>query len=78
MLEDRLDYRHFFARPDDIGRRPVAEQQPDGALTVSIGVVNFPDDGANAQEILRRVDRALYEAKRAGKNRSVNYTKAAA
>ena len=47
-------------------------------LTVSVGVLACPEDGATSQEILRRVDRAMYEAKRAGRNRAVTYTKAAA
>ncbi len=47
-------------------------------LTVSVGVVAYPEDGSTAQEILRRVDRAMYEAKRTGRNRAVCYTKAAA
>jgi diguanylate cyclase (GGDEF)-like protein len=38
-------------------------------LTVSIGVASFPTDGGNAADLLKRVDAALYEAKRDGRNR---------
>lgn len=43
-------------------------QQPDGRLTVSIGVAGFPEDTADKDELLRLSDKALYLAKKAGKN----------
>jgi diguanylate cyclase (GGDEF)-like protein len=41
--------------------------------TVSIGLVSFPDDGRTAAELLRRVDAAMYEAKRRGRDQIVSY-----
>ena len=41
--------------------------------TVSAGAVTFPDDANNAAELLRRADRAMYEAKRRGKDQVVSY-----
>jgi len=38
-------------------------------ITVSIGVSAFPDDGKTVSTLLRNVDRAMYSAKRGGKNR---------
>jgi hypothetical protein len=32
-------------------------------------VATFPDDGANAEELMRRADEGLYRSKAAGKNR---------
>ncbi len=46
------------------------DEQPDGGVTVSIGVATFPADGDNKDEILRKADNALYDAKRAGRNRT--------
>jgi len=42
---------------------------PGGRITVSIGVATFPDDGASADEVLASADRALYRAKKAGRDR---------
>ncbi len=47
---------------------PHEEDQPDGTLTVSMGVATFPGDARESAELLRRADRALYAAKAAGKN----------
>jgi diguanylate cyclase (GGDEF)-like protein len=38
-------------------------------ISASVGVSIFPDDGADADGIIRCADRALYEAKSSGKNR---------
>lgn len=35
---------------------------------VSIGISLFPDDGATAEQVLKRADLALYQAKEAGRN----------
>ncbi len=58
-------------------RRAIAERRvacgDDGlelSITASVGIAAFPDSGAiTAEDLLRRADRALYRAKRAGKNR---------
>jgi diguanylate cyclase (GGDEF)-like protein len=39
-----------------------------GALTISGGLASFPKDGVTRIELMRSADRALREAKRAGKN----------
>lgn len=40
-----------------------------GALTVSVGVANWPDHGNEPSGILTLADQALYRAKKAGRNR---------
>jgi hypothetical protein len=45
----------------------------DGPLTVtvSIGLVAWPDDGATLDQLMNAVDEAMYASKRRGKNRIV-------
>ncbi len=40
------------------------------AVTVSIGIAGYPRNGATLEEIISQVDRALYQAKSRGKNRT--------
>jgi diguanylate cyclase (GGDEF)-like protein len=42
------------------------------AVTASMGVVSFSNTPASAEDLLRRADQAMYEAKRAGKDRVVH------
>jgi diguanylate cyclase (GGDEF)-like protein len=42
-------------------------------FSVSIGVAIYPNDGENADQLLRRADQALYRAKRTGRNQVVPY-----
>jgi len=39
-------------------------------VTISIGVANFPSDAYSAETLIQTADRRLYQAKRAGKNRT--------
>jgi diguanylate cyclase (GGDEF)-like protein len=44
-------------------------------ITVSIGVATFPDDGMDAQMLLRNADVAMYHAKDRGRNKQLFYSK---
>jgi diguanylate cyclase (GGDEF)-like protein len=44
---------------------------PSGSLTVSIGMACYPNHAKTGEKLLLCADRALYEAKRAGKDRAV-------
>jgi diguanylate cyclase (GGDEF)-like protein len=48
---------------------PASSRQPQGAVTVSGGVAQFPVHGASVSTLLRAADQALYAAKHAGRNR---------
>jgi diguanylate cyclase (GGDEF)-like protein len=48
---------------------PFAVGQPLGTVSVSGGVAEYPHDGLESTGLLRAADRALYEAKRSGRNR---------
>lgn len=43
--------------------------------TISIGAAGFPDHAQTLEQLIERADEALYEAKRAGRNRVVRYAK---
>jgi len=45
------------------------DTQPDGKVTVSLGVVTFPQDGSTRGTLMQRADQALYRAKQDGRNR---------
>ena len=42
--------------------------------TVSVGIVEFPRDGQEANDLIKKADIAMYEAKKEGKNRTHEYT----
>jgi diguanylate cyclase (GGDEF)-like protein len=49
---------------DVIERHPF----PHGPLTVSVGVAGMPDDAVATEDLMPAADRALYVAKRLGRN----------
>lgn len=55
--------------------RPLEISGHEITTTVSIGVSVFPDDGADADELLKNADIAMYKAKEAGKNNCQFYAK---
>jgi diguanylate cyclase (GGDEF)-like protein len=52
----------------DLRERPIGREPH---VVATFGVATFPADGDRPAELLRAADRALYLAKRAGKNRSI-------
>jgi len=47
------------------------ENMPDLELTVSVGIASFRGAGDSADGLILRADKALYAAKREGRNRVV-------
>ncbi len=53
---------------------PGEETQPNGKITVSIGVATYPDDSKNPFELIECADRALYYSKENGRNAVTAYS----
>lgn len=51
------------------------KKQPNGNLTISLGVASFPQDGKEIKVLIENVDQALYMAKRGGRNNIVVFEK---
>ena len=52
---------------------PKGDKQPLGAVTVSLGLSTFSSVLDSSEKVVRAADRALYHAKRQGKNRAYAY-----
>ena len=50
---------------------PYEERQPNGDLTISVGVASSPDDATEKQRLLEIADERLYKAKSNGRNQVV-------
>ncbi|HXN07098.1 MAG TPA: diguanylate cyclase [Nitrospiria bacterium] len=50
----------------------VVEQSSVKKVTISLGVAQFPEDGANSVELIRKADQGLYAAKSRGRNQLVS------
>jgi diguanylate cyclase (GGDEF)-like protein len=48
---------------------PGKETQPFGKVTISLGVATYPGDGDDGSTLIQRVDKAMYEAKKSGRNK---------
>ena len=53
--------------------KPWFLKDADYYCTMSMGVVEFPTAGYNVQELIKKADIAMYEAKKSGKNRIAEY-----
>lgn len=53
---------------------PFEEFQPNRDLTISFGVSSFPSDAEDPEDLIRKADNALYEAKKRGRNRVVVFS----
>jgi diguanylate cyclase (GGDEF)-like protein len=57
-------------------RRKVGEQRFEGdgeaiEVTISVGVASYPENGEDAETVIRNADEALYEAKKLGRNQVI-------
>ena len=48
---------------------PGMEKQPQGRVTISMGIASFPEDAETRDDVLDKADKALYYSKENGKNK---------
>ena len=53
--------------------RPFYLKDGEYYCTMSMGIVTFPDEGENVEELVKKADVAMYSAKKTGKNRVAKY-----
>lgn len=58
--------------------RPEKNMQIMSGVTVSLGIAAFNTDADNEEDLVKRADEAMYEAKKTGKNRVIAYNSKAA
>ncbi len=58
----------------DIFSKPWYLKDADYYCTMSMGIVEFPESGESVQELIKKADIAMYEAKKGGKNRAALYS----
>ncbi|HVI53039.1 MAG TPA: EAL domain-containing protein [Candidatus Sulfotelmatobacter sp.] len=68
-LEKPDDCKHLLTRLLQAVAVPVVVNETVLHVSASIGTTLFPQDGADADLLLRHADQAMYQAKQAGKNR---------
>ena len=56
---------------------PSGTDKPLPQITVSLGVAIYPDHGSSLEDVMQSADRALYDSKRAGRNRTTVYVEEA-
>jgi diguanylate cyclase (GGDEF)-like protein len=71
--ENAMRYAENIRRLVESHPFPHKEKQPFGYISLSGGVAEFPPDGKSIHEVIKHADEALYQSKKAGKNRNTQY-----
>ncbi|MDD2951004.1 MAG: EAL domain-containing protein [Sulfuricurvum sp.] len=76
VLLQNTDVSHvdtFAERMIQMFKRPFRVNEIDFFLSTSIGIVLYPQDAKNGEDLIKHADTAMYEAKNKGKNQFVYY-----
>ncbi|NLK18643.1 MAG: diguanylate cyclase [Synergistaceae bacterium] len=69
LVEEEEEVKVVLRRVIKALQAPFVVEGKSLEITACVGVAVFPEDGADGSALLRRADAAMYEAKRAGKDR---------
>lgn len=67
-------FEKIIASIKEIFMKPWSLKDADYYCTMSMGIVEFPDEGDAVHELIKKADIAMYEAKKCGKNRIARYS----
>ncbi len=67
-------FQNIVKEIENIFSKPWYLKDADYYCTMSMGVVEFPDGGESVQELIKKADIAMYDAKKGGKNRVAEYS----
>jgi len=67
-IKDKSDVAAIAGKVMNCLRRPFLIGAHEIAITTSLGIAFYPDDGEDQEILLRNADDAMYQAKQAGKN----------
>lgn len=67
-------FESIIASIKEIFMKPWFLKNADYYCTMSMGIVEFPEEGEVVHELIKKADIAMYEAKKRGKNRVAQYT----
>ena len=74
MLLPETDRHAAFQLAERLRKKLESTISPCGeVVTISIGIAMYPEDRAHPAELLELADQCLYEAKRTGRNRTIEY-----
>lgn len=72
--ESYVNCEEIITKIKDIFSKPWFLKDADYYCTMSMGVVTFPDDGDNVEDLIKKADISMYDAKKRGKNRVARYS----
>jgi len=72
--ENYSRFQQIIKEISDIFSKPWFLKDADYYCTMSMGIVSFPEDGDSVQDLIKKADIAMYEAKKSGKNRVARYS----
>jgi diguanylate cyclase (GGDEF)-like protein len=75
QISDRETAERIAEKLTTVVARPYTLPAGVANVTVSIGISQFPDDALDREALMKCADKAMYEAKHAGRNRAVFYSK---
>lgn len=68
-LDDTADAARLAERIIDSIKRPLLLAERELQVTTSVGIALYPEDGTEAEALLKSADKAMYQAKEIGRNR---------